>query len=105
MNDDKTGIYLIVNFDWPQPFEPKYGELAYTLHKAVQGQGWVREVLAASGGIGGKQSSIWVFWLESYGALDKLLADKEEPIGKAYRDFFSAVESVEDKIREEVRFS
>ena len=96
---------MIIDFDWPKAFKPEHGELAPALHKATQNKSWIREVMAASGGIGGKQSSIWIFWLENYGALDRLLAEREEPVAIAYRAFFSAMESVEDKVREEVRFS
>lgn len=101
---ERTGIYLIVNFDWPQPFEPENGQLAQELHSVVQGHDWIKEVLTASGGLGSGQSSLWVFWLESYASLDRLFSDEQEPIGMVYRSFFSAMENVDDRIREEVRF-
>lgn len=57
-NVERTGIYLVVDFEWSQTFEPKYGELARALHKSGQNKSWIREVLAASGGIGSGQSSM-----------------------------------------------
>ncbi len=106
MNDDRRpGIYLIVALDWPQLFKPECGQLAKELHNSVEGQSWIREILAASGGLGGGQSAIWVFWLENYSALDRLPGDRNEPAAEAYRAFFSVMESVEDKVREEVIFS
>ena len=103
-NSEKSGIYLIVEFDWPRPFETKNGALARELHDIVQGEDWIREILAASGGLGSGRSSVWVFWLENYAALDRLLTDQEEPIANANGAFFSAMDNVQDKIREEVRF-
>lgn len=101
---ERTRMYFIVDFDWPSPFEPEYGQRAEELHSSVQGHEWIKEVLAASGGLGGGQSSVWVFWLENYAALDRLFSDQEDPVCEAYRSFFSAMDDVDDKIREEVRF-
>lgn len=101
---ENPGVYLIVNFDWPRPFKPEYGDSARELHIALQDQDWIEEVLAASGGLGAGQSSIWLFWLENYAALDRLYSDPDEPVGKAYRAFFGVMEAVDDRIREEVRF-
>jgi hypothetical protein len=100
----QSGIYLIVEFEWPKPFEPEYGKKARDLHNIVLGQGWIKEVFAASGGIGQGATSMWVFWLESYTALDRLLREQEDPVSKAYLAFFRDMSSVTDRIREEVRF-
>lgn len=64
----KTGIYLIVDFDWPNPFEPEHGKNARKLHAVVQNQHWIREVAAASSGVGAGPGSSWIFWLENYAA-------------------------------------
>jgi hypothetical protein len=101
---EEPGIYLIVHFEWPKPFKPEFGQFAKDLHDAVQGQDWIREVLTASGGIGSGQSSLWVFWLKNYGALDRLFSDQEEPASEAYRAFFNVMDDVSDSVREEVRF-
>jgi hypothetical protein len=98
------GIYLCVDFDWPQPFQPEYGQKAKKLHDAVQDRNWIREVVAASGGIGAGPSSTWIFWLANYAALDKLLHNRENDVSQAYHDFFSQMPTVVDKIREEVLF-
>lgn len=98
------GVYLIVEFEWPRPIDSEAGQKAYHLHQAVQNQSWIRESLAASGGIGSGPSSIWVFWLENYAALDRLLRDKTDEVSKAYISFFSAMPTVVEKIREEVAF-
>lgn len=105
MNDEiKPGIYLMINFDWPKPFETEHARKARKLHDIVQGKSWIKEAVAASGGIGGGQESVWVFWLENYAALDRLLKDEEDEVAQTYRDFFSGMESIEERIREEVVF-
>ena len=101
---DNPGIYLIVNFDWPKPFKPEFGQFAQELHDAVQSQDWISEALSASGGLGGAQSSVWIFWLENYAALDRLFSAQEDPVCAAYRSFFMSMDNVEDKVRQEIRF-
>lgn len=98
------GIYLIVEFDWPDVVERELARQAHALHTAVQQQSWIREIVAASGGVGAGPSSIWVFWLANYAALDRLLRDQADPIGQAYRAVFSQMPRVQEKIREEVVF-
>ena len=98
------GIYLTIDFDWPTPFEPAHATLARRLHDVVQGQTWINESVAASGGVGGEQDSSWVFWLENYAALDKLLRDENDEVAQAYKTFFSAMPVVTEKIREAVLF-
>ena len=101
----ETGIFLVVQFNWPRPFQPEYGELARALHQVVQGQDWIQEVLAASGGVGAGPASLWIFKLGDYAALDRLFQDREDPVAQAYGAFFRQMEAVEDYVREEVRFS
>ena len=103
-NPRQAGIYLFVDFDWPKPFQPEYGAKARTLHTATQDGGWIKEVAAASGGVGAGPSSVWVFWLDSYSALDRLLRDQENPVAQAYQSFFSQMLTVTEKVREEVVF-
>ena len=100
----KAGIFLIVDFDWPRPFKPELGKLASQLHKAVQNKSWIKEAVAASGGIGSGPSSVWIFWLENFAALDTLLNDKENKVSQAYNEFFSEMPVVHDKVRGEVLF-
>ena len=104
MSNPSPGIYLIVNFDWPSPFEPEHGQKARKLHDVVQGQSWIREVVAASGGIGKGPASVWIFWLENYAALDTLLRNRENEISAAYIDFFTDMPTVVETVREEVSF-
>jgi len=102
--ENEAGIYLIVDFDWPKPFKPEYGQFARELHDAVQDQEWIAEILAGSGGIGAGRSSVWVFRLSNFGSLDRLFSSSSDAVGEAYRKFFASMENVEDKVREEVRF-
>lgn len=104
METYKPGIYLIVEFEWPQPFDEKHGKLARALHDVLQGKDWIKESVAGSGGIGGKRSSLWIFWLQNYAALDRLFQDKSDPVSEAYAAFFSKMVKVNDWIREEVYF-
>lgn len=100
----KPGIYLIIDFEWPQPFNSTYLRRARELHDTVQKQPWVREVVAASGGIGPGPAYTWVFWLEDYAALERLLRSPEDEVAQAYRAFFANMAHVTDKVREEVLF-
>jgi hypothetical protein len=105
MSEQKhPGIYLIVEFDWPSPFNAEDGKKARHLHDVLQNQTWIRETVAGSGGLGEGPSSIWVFWLENYAALDRLLHDNSDEVSQAYMNFFSGMPKVADKIREEVVF-
>ena len=61
-------LYEVIT-DWPQPFTAEQGKMARQLHDVVQNQSWIKEVVAASGGVGTGPASIWIFWLENYAAL------------------------------------
>ena len=98
------GIYLIVEFDWPSPMKPELVQKAKGLHQVVQNQTWIQGVVAASGGLGMGPSSIWIFRLENYAALDRLLRNRSDEISQTYVGFFSAMANVRDKIREEIVF-
>jgi hypothetical protein len=97
-------IYLIVEFSFPRPFQPDYGAKAKALNQALKGLDWVQEVFAASGGVGGGPSSVWVFKLANYAALDRLFHG-DEPVSKAYVDFFRSMADVNDTVREAITFS
>lgn len=100
----QAGIYLIIDFEWPKPFDGGCVKRARTLHEVVQLQSWVHEVVAAGGGIGSGPAYTWVFWLESYAALERLLRSDHDEVALAYRAFFADMTNVTDKIREEVLF-
>lgn len=100
----ERSIYLLVQFNWPRPFDPEHGQMARALHEALQGQTWIEEVVAASGGIGGGPSSLWIFKLANYAALDRLFHEEEDPVAGAYRAFFGEMVDVQDMVREEVIF-
>jgi hypothetical protein len=104
MPELNVGIYLIVEFEWPRPFSLEHAQKARKLHDVVQGRTWIKEVVAASGGLGDGPPSIWIFWLPDYAALDRLLRNQEDPVSQAYTAFFSEMPVVKDKIREEVAF-
>ena len=97
-------IFLIVEFDWPSPMKPEFVQKAKDLHQVVQNQTWIQEVVAASGGLGMGPSSIWIFRLENYAALDRLLHDRSDETAQAYAGFFSEMANISDKVREEVVF-
>ena len=97
-------IYLIVEFDWPSPRNPEHFQKAKGLHQIVQNQSWIQEMITASGGVGTGPSSIWIFRLENYAALDRLLRDRSDEVSQAYVGFFSEMANVRDKIREAVAF-
>ncbi|NJN15455.1 MAG: hypothetical protein HC822_03760 [Oscillochloris sp.] len=96
-------LYLIIQFDFPTPFQQEHGRKARALHDLLVEQDWIQEVLAASGGIGPGPSAIWVFKLANYAALDRLL-HSDDPLSKVYKEFFDTMTSVTDIIREEVQF-
>ena len=47
---------------------------------------------------------MWVFKLEGYAFLDRLFHG-DDPVSKAYVDFFGAMDKVSDIVREEVIFT
>ena len=96
------GIYLIVEFNWPAKITKEIGASAKALHEAVTASDWIDDPVAASGGLGGGPSSIWVFHLPDYAALDRLFKDREDPVSQAYYAFFSNMQDVEDSVREAV---
>lgn len=104
MSSDKPGIYLIIEFNWPQPFNLVDGPKARKLHDTIQSSTWIKEMVAASGGLGAGPSSLWIFWLQNYAALDKLFKAREDEVAKAYHDFFSNMPLVIERIRDEVAF-
>ena len=104
MSKHQVGLYLIIEFEWPQPFSQDHAKRARQLHDVVQENAWIKEVVAASGGIGEGPQSIWIFWLANYAALDRLLHGADDPVSQAYLAFFSEMPVVRDKIREEVAF-
>lgn len=97
-------LYLVVQFNFPRPFKPEYGDKAKALHAALQESDWIVEVLTASGGIGGGPAGLWILGLENYGGLDRLFGG-EDPASRAYQDFFSVMDEVRDSIREAVLFT
>lgn len=104
MSEQTVGIYLIVEFEWPRPFSHDHAQKARHLHDVVQDKTWIKEAVAASGGLGDGPLSIWIFWLPNYAALDRLLHDTADPVSQTYIAFFSEMPLVKDKIREEVAF-
>lgn len=98
------GIYLIIEFDWPETIGLDDGKRARHLHDVTQGKSWIKEAVAGSNGIGTGPSSLWIFWLENYAALDRLLGDTNDEVFKAYSEFFAYMPVVTQKIREEVIF-
>lgn len=104
MSEQTVGIYLIVEFAWPRPFSQEHAQNARKLHDVVQNKDWIKEVVAASGGVGDGPPSIWIFWLPNYAALDRLFNDRDDPVSQAYLAFFSQMATVKDKIREQVAF-
>lgn len=102
--DLKPGIFLIVDFNWPKPFEREHGNKARTLHAVVEGADWIHEAVAASGGVGGGPASLWIFHLGDYAAVDRLLRTPGDPVCDAFLSFVTEMEDVEMRVREEVVF-
>jgi hypothetical protein len=105
MSERDSAIYLIVEFNWPHKVTKEMGQKAKLLHELTQKSDWIEEALAGSGGVGGKQSSLWVFEVANYAALDRLLGDRKDALSQAFSGFFLDMEDVQDKIREKVLFS
>jgi hypothetical protein len=98
------GLYLIVEFNWPDSFTPEDADKARILHESLKGQAWIKEMLAASGGIGFGGSSIWIFQLQTYADLDRLLLMSDDPVSKAFNGFFTRMADVTEKVRQQVVF-
>ena len=97
-------LYLFVEFEWPAEVTKEVASLAHKLHTLVTEADWIDEAIAASGGMGGDMSSIWVFKLNEYAALDRLLRDTDDEIAQTYMQFFTQMADVRDWIRDEVVF-
>jgi hypothetical protein len=98
------GIYLFVYFDWPKQITDDVIQGALQLHKLTNECDWIKESIAASDGVGSEFSSVWVFWLENYGALDKLFRDKDNEINQVYTMFFTKMRKVKTHVKEKVIF-
>ena len=103
MNESEKSIFLIVEFNWPMPPSKEAADAAKVLHTEVSKSDWISSTLAGSGGLGGVQSSIWIFELANYAALDRLLT-YDDSVSIAYKTFFSTVKDVKDYIKEKVIF-
>ncbi|MHA1865122.1 MAG: hypothetical protein ACTSVB_11835 [Candidatus Heimdallarchaeaceae archaeon] len=99
----KPGIYYIVMFDWPEEVSSELSKKVREFHELVEKAPWIREIVAASGGIGIGATSIWIFWLQDYTDLNKLLRSEEE-ISKLYHEWTKEMQNVETMVREEVIF-
>jgi hypothetical protein len=97
-------LYLFIEFEWPAEMTKELAGLAHKLHTLTQAESWIQEAVAASGGIGGTYSSVWVFKLDGYSALEKLMRDQENEISQTYMQFFSQMANVRDSLREQVVF-
>lgn len=104
MSTPQPGIYLMIEFSWPPNIDKELAGKAYALHNELMDKTWIKEVVAASGGVGAGPSSVWIFWLENYAALDRLLRTPENPVCQVYLAFFSQMPEVIEKVREEVVF-
>jgi hypothetical protein len=100
----ERALYLFIEFEWPREVTKELGGLAHKLHTLTQDAGWIQEVVAASGGIGGEMSSVWVFQLADYAALERLMRDPDDEISQTYMQFFSQMADVRDSLREQVVF-
>lgn len=96
--------YFINWFDWPSTISEEMAKDAKELHRLVIEADWIEETIAASGGVGGELSSIWVFKLNGYGDLERLLHDYNDPICKQYHKFFNQMARMETMIRDKVIF-
>src|SRR2546422_3126377 len=99
------GIILFVEFAWPRPFVPDHGTLASQLHAAVAKHAWLREIVAASGGVGGRPSSPRGFLLPGYAARAPPFRLAEGPGGQAHPALFSGIDNGSANPREGVLFS
>ena len=104
MSDQPPGIYLFIQFNWPTEITKEMAQAARHFHDILGEADWIEEIIAASGGLGGGPSSIWVLRLANYAALDRLLKDREDQVSQAYMNFFSHMVDMHEFIREEVIF-
>jgi hypothetical protein len=104
MSSQKPGIYVIIEFDWPKNYTHEMTKNARTLHDVTQNKEWIKEIVAASGGVGGGPTSIWIFWLKNYAALDLLLGNEDNEVNNAYKSFFKDMVNMTEKVRGEVLF-
>ncbi|MHA1303502.1 MAG: hypothetical protein ACTSQE_13230 [Candidatus Heimdallarchaeaceae archaeon] len=99
----EPGIFYIISFDWPEEISSELSEKVRKFHELVKQTDWIEEKVAASGGIGVGATSIWIFWLQDYTDLNKLLRDDNE-LAKLYREWTHEMLNLETTVREEVMF-
>ncbi|MHA2089777.1 MAG: hypothetical protein ACW98K_02860 [Candidatus Kariarchaeaceae archaeon] len=104
---DTSGLYLIVEFDWPNEITSELFKASAHLHEVVTKSDWIDEKVAGYGGLRLDFQCIWIFRVKDYAALDKLLnlpGDKQDDVAKAYSYFFDNMIKVKETIRQEVTF-
>jgi len=104
-SSSSPGIFLIVEFDWPNPTPPAMYQAAASIHRSLKQSIWMQEVLGGFGGIGSNYQSIWIFKFANFADIDILLnntSDRAEV--KVYSSFFDNMKNVKTIIKQEVTF-
>ena len=77
------------------------------MHETVRKNDWIDDPVVAYGGVGNGLPCMWIFSLESYAFLDKLLhptKNEHNDVAIAYSNFFNQMKTVKSKIKHEVQF-
>ena len=101
------GLFLIVEFDWPKEITPQLFKASSHLHEVVTQSDWIDEKVAGYGGLRIDFQCIWIFRVNDFVALEKLLnlpEDEQDDVAKAYANFFDNMIKVKETIRQEVIF-
>ncbi len=97
-------LYFFNWFDWPTEISEEIANDAKLLHNLLNEADWIEETIAASGGIGGQFSSIWVFKLKSYADIERLLHNYDDPVCRQYHKFFNQTAKMQTMVRDRVIF-
>ena len=98
-----TGFYLIIEFDWPSTISKELALIVRKFHDLVMEEDWLEETIAASGGIGGDNSSLWIFRIENYASLDKFLHGKN-PVAENFPKWADKMAKMKLSVKEQVKF-
>ena len=95
--------YLIIEFDWPETITKELATSVRKFHDLIELEDWINEEIAASGGIGGEFSSIWIFNIGPYAGLDKFFHG-DNPIAEHFPKWADFMAKMRISVKQKVHF-
>jgi len=99
----ESELYLIIEFDWPEPITKELASTVRNFHDIIKSEDWIQATVAASGGIGGDYSSLWVFEIQNYATLDKFFHGTN-PVTENFPKWADLMTKMKISVKEKVKF-